>query len=95
MVVTEARINLVNSKSSLVAFATITLDGSLVVKGLKVINGNKGLFVSMPSSEGHDGKFYDDVFPITKDLRNEINDAVLDAYEDEVAGSKKKAPRRR
>lgn len=96
MEITETRISLVkSSKSSLVGFAAITLDNELVIKGIKIIEGNKGLFVSMPSSKGSDDKYYDDVFPLTGDLRNHINDTVLDAYEEEAAGNKKKPARRR
>ena len=81
-----------DSKSSLVAFANVTFDDELVVKGIKIVDGSKGTFVSMPSTKGADGKYYDDVFPITKDIREHIEDVVLDAY---YETDKKKPSKRR
>lgn len=83
MKITECQIHRVKSdKSSLVAFANITFDDEFVVKGLKVVDGKNGLFVAMPSSQGEDGKYYDDAFPLTKECREYITDFVLSSYED-------------
>lgn len=83
MKITECQIHRVKSdKSSLVAFANITIDDELVIKGLKVVDGKKGLFVSMPCTQGEDGNYYDDVFPITKECREYISEFVLNSYED-------------
>lgn len=91
MKITECKVNLVKgTKSNLVAFANLTFDDELVVKGVKVVEGSKGTFVSMPSSEGKDGKYYDDVFPITKDLREHIQDIVLDEYFNVTSKGKKR-----
>lgn len=72
-------------KGNTMAMASITLDDAFVVSGLKVMNGSKGLFVDMPSQKGTDKdgnvKYYDTAFPLSKELRGEINRVVLDAYQ--------------
>lgn len=68
---------------NLKAFASITFDDAFVVKNLRIVEGTKGLFVSMPSQKGNDDEYYDVAFPITKKLRNEITKAVLESFEDE------------
>lgn len=91
MNITDVRINLMNSKknSSLLAFANITIDDELILTGIKVVEGKKGNFVAMPSREGSDGEYYDIFFPLSKDVREEISDAVLEAYDEEAEDSKK------
>ena len=76
-------------KSNLKAYVNVEFDEEFVVKGIKVLDGKKGLFVSMPASEGKDGEFYDIAFPITKEFRETLVDDVLDAYEEAQESSKK------
>lgn len=93
MKITDVIVNKVkNGNSKLVAFANVTFDDELVVKGIKIVEGSKGTFISMPSTQGADGKYYDDVFPITKDLREHIEDVVLESY---YEADKKKPSKRR
>lgn len=61
-------------------FASITLDGAFVVGGLSIREGHNGLFVSMPQRKGKDGKYVDESFPLSRELREQINKAVLDKY---------------
>jgi len=68
--------------STLKAFASVTFDKEFVVKNLRIIDGEKGLFVAMPSQLGSDNKYYDIAFPITAEFREKITDAVLKEYED-------------
>ena len=83
MKITDVKIYPVkNSYSTLKAFANITIDDEFVVKGLKIVEGKKGVFLVMPSSKGADDQYYDDVFPITADCRDYLNTMVLGAYED-------------
>ena len=70
-------------KSNLKAFASIELDECFAVTGIKIMDGKKGLFVSMPSNEGSDGEYFDIAFPVTKKFRTELNDAILTAFEAE------------
>ena len=81
MKITAVQVNKVKSESSLKAFVNITIDDELVIKGLKVVEGKRGLFVSMPCTKGDDGQYYDDVFPITKECREYVSDTVLFEYE--------------
>ena len=76
-------------KSNLKAYVNVEFDEEFVVKGIKVLDGKKGLFVSMPASEGKDGEFYDIAFPITKEFRENLVDDILDAYDDAQESSKK------
>lgn len=62
------------------ALASITIDGSFVVTGLKVIESSKGTFVAMPQRKGKDEKWVDIAFPITSETRQQIQDAVLAEY---------------
>jgi stage V sporulation protein G len=78
--ITEVRVTLRNEEK-LKAFASITFDSSFVVRGLKVINGSQGYFVSMPSRRKRDGTFQDLAHPISNDLRKKIEERVLDAFE--------------
>jgi stage V sporulation protein G len=81
--ITEVRVTLKNEEK-LKAFASITFDNSFVVRGLKVINGAQGYFVSMPSRRRKDGTFQDLAHPINNELRKKIEDRVLDAFESEL-----------
>ena len=83
MEITEVRITLTNEEK-LKAFANITFDSSFVVRGLKVISGAQGYFVSMPSRRRKDGTFQDLAHPVTNELRKKIEETVLDAFETEV-----------
>jgi stage V sporulation protein G len=82
--VTEVRIRLRNEEK-LKAFASITLDNCFVVRGLKVINGTHGYFVSMPSRKRSDGTYQDLAHPISSEMRMVIESRVLDAFEQELA----------
>jgi stage V sporulation protein G len=62
------------------AFADVSFGGSFVIKGLRVVQGDKGLFVGMPCEQGKDGKWYNVAYPITKEMRQELTEAVLTAY---------------
>lgn len=81
MKVTEVRITPREEDGRLKAFANITFDDCFVVRGLKVIDGNDGLFVSMPSRKRADGTYQDVAHPIENDTRHDIETAVLEAYD--------------
>lgn len=76
-----SRIYRVSGESKLRAFADVSLAG-IVVKGFSVVNGSKGLFVSMPRHQGKDGKWYNTVYPTTKELKDQLCGAVLTAYKE-------------
>jgi len=84
MEITEVRLTL-RSEDRLKAFVSITFDNAFVVRGLKVIEGNDGLFVAMPSRRRKDGEFRDIAHPINNETRQMIEDAVFAEYERQVA----------
>ena len=90
-------LNDTNSKT--VAFATVTISNCLVLTGLRIVNGKKGLFVSMPqrklSKPDKNGNEYADIFFGVNGFREELNNAVIDAYDDKVYEEKKSIPSRR
>ncbi len=65
--------------SKLKAFVDVSISG-VVVKGFSVVDGSNGLFVSMPRHKGKDGKWYDTVYPLTKELKKQLSETVLAAY---------------
>ncbi|NNE09685.1 MAG: septation regulator SpoVG [Gemmatimonadetes bacterium] len=85
MEITEVRVT-IRPDDKLKAFASITFDHCFVVRGLKVIEGNKGLFVAMPSRRRPDGTFQDIAHPINAPMREEIEGRVISQYLEE-AGS--------
>lgn len=83
MKVTEVNVFPVNEER-LKAYVSITIDDCFVVRDLKVIRGNSGLFVAMPSKKRKDGQFKDIAHPLNQETRDMIEKAVFDAYEKEV-----------
>ena len=68
-------------ETNLRAFADLTIDGGLVVKGLKVMQGKDNeLFVALPSEKGKDDKYHDTVVPLSAEVRQQIEGAVFRAY---------------
>ncbi len=78
--ISVSRIYKLDTDSKLKAFADVSFSG-VVIKGFSVVNGGKGLFVSMPRHQGKDGKWYDTVYPQTKELKQQLSEAVLEAYQ--------------
>lgn len=62
------------------AFADIVINDAVLIKGLRVIEGTKGLFVSMPKMQGKDKKWYETIRPLSKEVKKEISDVVLSNY---------------
>lgn len=78
-----------DSNSKTVALATVTISDCLVLTGLKIVKGKNGMFVSMPQRKLYkpdkNGNEYADIFfPVTHDFREELNNAILDAYDEKV-----------
>lgn len=80
MEITEIRIHL-RSEERLKAFATVTFDSTFVVHNMKVVNGNKGLMVCMPSRKIKDGTYKDIAHPISNEFRSKLESAVIKEYE--------------
>jgi stage V sporulation protein G len=86
MKITEIKIFPVTEAGRLKAYATIVFENSFIVRDLKVIEGHKGLFVSMPSRKKKDGTFRDIVHPLNSEMRQMIEDAIIKEY-NSVIGS--------
>ncbi|WP_075620344.1 septation regulator SpoVG [Paenisporosarcina indica] len=80
MEVTDVRLRRVQTDGRMRAIASITLDNEFVVHDIRVIDGNAGLFVAMPSKRTPDGEFRDVAHPINSGTRTKIQEAVLKAY---------------
>jgi stage V sporulation protein G len=83
MTITEVRVSL-RDDEKLKAFVTITIDGCFVVRGLKIIRGNKGMFVAMPSRRKPDGGYQDLCHPINMATRQWMEDEILAKYSAEL-----------
>lgn len=81
MLITDVRVRKVLTAGRMKAIVSITLDDMLVIHDVKVVEGNNGLFVAMPSRKMPDGEFRDIAHPINSSARELIQSAVLQAYE--------------
>lgn len=79
MEITEVKITL-RDEPKLKAFANVTFDNEFVVRGIKVIEGQNGLFIAMPSRKGKDGQYRDIAHPINNEMRERLERAVIDEY---------------
>ena len=83
MEITEVKVFPVNEEK-LKAYVTVIFDNCFVVRDLKIINGNTGLFVAMPSKKRKDGTFRDIAHPLNSEMRTSLEKRVLQMYEDEL-----------
>ena len=91
MEITEIRLTLRN-EDKLKAFANVTFDNAFVIRGMKIINGNKGFFLSMPSKKRSDGTYQDVAHPVNSEMRRMLEERVLEAYEKEAIQEANKKP---
>ena len=80
MEITDVRVFPVE-EDKLKAYVTITLDNCFVIRDLKVIHGNTGLFIAMPAKRRKDGSYKDIAHPLNADTRDRMERAILDEYE--------------
>ncbi len=85
MNVTDVRVRKINSDGKMKAIVSVTLDDAFVIHDVKVVEGQNGLFVAMPSRKTPEGEFRDIAHPITSDAREIIQSAVLEAYQNALA----------
>lgn len=84
MKVTDVRVRLVTSDSRLRGIVTVTFDDSFVVHDIRVIEGENGIFVAMPSKKMPNGGFRDIAHPIHSDMRKQVEEAIIVAYNEAV-----------
>ena len=82
MQITDVRIRRIDKEGSMKAVVSITLDNEFVIHDIKVIQGEKGLFIAMPSRMAADGEYRDIAHPINSSTRNEIQTIILKKYEE-------------
>lgn len=80
MRITDVRVRKVTKEGKLKAVVSITIDDEFVVHDIKVIEGEKGLFIAMPSKKALDGKYRDIAHPINSGTREKIQDTILEKY---------------
>jgi len=85
MEITEVRVFPVEGNGRLKAYATLVFDNAFIIRDLKVIEGDAGLFVSMPSRRKKDGSFRDIVHPLNTEMRNKLEKDVVAEY-NKIAG---------
>lgn len=81
MEITDVRIRKISDDGKMKAVASVTFDDEFVVHDIKVIDGQNGLFVAMPSRKMGEGDFRDIAHPLVSEMRNRIKDAIFAAYD--------------
>lgn len=81
MQVTDVKIRKITDEGKMKAIVSVTLDNEFVVHDIKIIDGQNGLFIAMPSRKMSDGEFRDIAHPINSETRKKIQDAILEEYE--------------
>lgn len=80
MQITDVRVKKVTKEGKMKAIVSITIDNEFVVHDIKVIEGEKGLFIAMPSKKSLDGEYRDIAHPINSDTRDNIQNIILEKY---------------
>ena len=81
MQITDVRVRRIEKEGKMKAIVSITLDNDFVVHDIKVIEGEKGLFIAMPSRRAGDGEYRDIAHPINSETREMIQNIILEKYE--------------
>lgn len=81
MKITDVRVRKITAEGKMKAIVSITIDDVFVVHDIKVIDGEKGLFIAMPSKKATDGEYRDIAHPINSQTREEIQNLILERYE--------------
>ena len=80
MQITDVRVRKITKEGKMKAIVSITLDDEFVVHDIKVIEGEKGLFIAMPSKKATDGEYRDIAHPINSNTRDMLQNLILDCY---------------
>jgi hypothetical protein len=81
--ITDIRVRKVSDEGKMKAVVSVTFDDEFVVHDIKVIDGQNGLFIAMPSRKMGDGDYRDIAHPLRSETRNRMKDAILEAYEND------------
>ena len=88
----DEKIQSIRSEGTLRATATVNINDAFAIRGIKLMEGSKGLFVSMPSFKAGNGEYKDICFPCTAEARKEFDQAVMGAYEQALTQNQKQEP---
>lgn len=91
-IITEVRVFPKEDLGKTLGFANITILDKFVVKNLRIVQGDKGIFIGMPSNKRKNGEFIDLFFPITQDARDLITNAIVEKYKEIVKDNSKILP---
>ena len=91
MVITDVRVRRVAKEGKMTAVVSITIDNEFVVHEIKVIEGEKGLFIAMPSRKATDGEYRDIAHPINSGTRDKIQTLIIDKYQEMLAAEPEEA----
>lgn len=80
MEITDIRVRKISQEGKMKAVVSVAFDNEFVVHDIKVIEGEKGLFIAMPSRKAADGEFHDIAHPISSDTRDKLQEMVLEKY---------------
>ena len=81
MEITDIRVRKLNTEGKMKAVVSVTFDNAIVVHDIKIIDGQEKLFIAMPSRKTPDGEFKDIAHPINAQMRQYLEDAILEKYE--------------
>lgn len=81
MNITDVRVRKITKEGKMKAIVSITIDNEFVIHDIKVIEGEKGMFIAMPSKKAADGEYRDIAHPINSDTRDQIQRIILERYE--------------
>ncbi len=81
MTITDVRVRKIAKDGKMKAIVSVTFDNEFVVHDIKVIEGEKGLFIAMPSRKTADGEYRDIAHPINSDTRQQMQEMILEEYE--------------
>lgn len=82
MKITDIKVRKMSAEGKMKAIVSVTLDNMLVIHDIKVIEGQEKMFVAMPSRKNAEGEYKDIVHPITSEMREYIQSAILDKYQE-------------
>ena len=85
MNITDVNVRLIKKEGKMKAVASITIDDEFVVHDIKIIDGEKGAFIAMPSRKAQDGEYRDIVHPINQETRSFLQNLILSKYEEAAA----------
>jgi len=80
MYIKTERIHKIDTEGSLKGFADVNIENSIILRGLRIIEGKNGLFVGMPSERAKDGKYYDKINIVNEEVKKQLEEEVLNCF---------------